>query len=431
MTGERSLRRLLATVPLAMMVGNTPIVAQQSDTAVIRVGLPVNPGVATLVEELTLGAGIDADEYRFTNAFVHGGANGMVFVVDARDPTGVGAFRSEVRQYDRTGKFVRAFGRFGQGPGEYTGHIADVRELPDGRVLLADARGLLVYSAAGEPLARWNAKALSVNSGMNILVDPRGFVSVYGGIPRDTLPYLHRFRFNGTVVDTTLAPDAVFPPAPRVGRTPLPFTPAYRVAWSPLGYFVTALTSRYAIDLRVPPTATRSASAAEWKPGDPVRSIRHAIPAVQVADEERADWRQSITMFNRNGRGDWSAWKWSGPDVPKVKPPLRNLYVDMDGRFWVELSQPSQLNRSVAIPATPKEAGSVVARQRWTEPMVFDVFEPSGTYVGRVRFPDGVGVSALGPRAGYTIQGDTVWAVSRGQDDVPFVKRYRIKWRDQ
>jgi hypothetical protein len=103
----------------------------------------------------------------------------------------------------------------------------------------------------------------------------------------------------------------------------------------------------------------------------------------------------------------------------------------MGGRVWVQLSQAGQLNRSIAVPTTPKKAGNPGALGRWAEPLVFDVFEPSGTYVGRVRFPDGVGVSALGPKAAFTIQGDTVWAVSRGQDDVPFVKRYRIKWRSE
>jgi hypothetical protein len=426
-------------VAALILAQSAPLNAQRSDTTVVQAAGPRHPGVAALVEELTLGNGIDADEYRFTNAFVHGGANGMVYVVDVRDPTNVGAFRSDVRQYDRAGKFVRAFGRTGQGPGEYTGHIADVGELPDGRVVLADAQGLLVYSATGEPLARWNAKALSANAGMTILVDPAGFVSVYGGIPGDTLPYIHRFRFNGTAVDTTLAPDAIFAPAPRVGLAMLPYGPRHVATWSPLGYFVTALTSRYAIDLRVPPISTgnstrrvsiRGAAAAPlWRPGDPVRSIRHSVPAVHVQEDERRDWRQSITMFNRNGRGTWRTWEWSGPDVPRVKPPLRNLHVDTHGRIWVQLSQPSQLNKSVAIPTNVKEAGDIAARHRWTEPLVFDVFEPGGTYVGRVRFPDGVGVSALGPKAAFTIKDDTVWAVSRDHDDVPHVKRYRIDWR--
>lgn len=411
---------------LTIVPAFAPLAAQLSDTAVLRAGAPLHQGVGTLVEELTLGNGSDADEYRFTNAFVYGGRNGTVYVTDLRDPTNVGDFRSDVRQYDRTGNFVRAFGRIGQGPGEYTGGVADVQELPDGRVLLSDGRGVLVYSPTGEPLARWKAQASSANMGSRILVDRAGFVSVYSRQPGEPARYLHRFRFDGIPVDVTPATDA-FPAQERVGRAILPFTPRYVTTWSPLGYFVTARTSTYAIDLRMPRASPAGTTGAPiWRPGDPVRSIRHSTAVVPVQDAERADWRQSVTMFNRYGRGN-SEWTWEGPDIPREKPPLRDLYVDVDGRIWVQLSQPARLNPSIPTPREPTgEIGA--ARHRWLEPLVFDVFEPSGRYVGRVRFPDGVGDTMLGPKIGFAIQGDTAWAVSYDQDDVPIVKRYRIRW---
>src|SRR5688500_11969295 len=81
--------------------------AQRSDTTVIRVGAPQHRGVATLVEELTLGNGSTAEEYQFTHAFIFPGRDGSVFIVDVQDPHNVGDFRSAVRQYDRAGKFVR------------------------------------------------------------------------------------------------------------------------------------------------------------------------------------------------------------------------------------------------------------------------------------------------------------------------------------
>ncbi len=424
----------LATLGTALSAGTAN--AQRSDTTVVRATAPVHRGVATLVEEVTLGAGSDAAEYRFTNAFLYGGRDGSVYVVDLADPTMVGDFRSAVRQYDRAGKFVRAFGRIGQGPGEYTGAVGDVQELPDGRVLLSDGRGILVYSSTGEPLGRWSAQASSINFGSRIFVDPAGFVSVYGRQPGDNGKYLHRFRTDGSRVDVTPATDG-FPAAVRIGRAILPFTPRYVAPWSPLGYFVTARTSTYAIDLRVAPATrdeTRVTDVARpnatapslWRPGDAVRSIRHSTDVVRVQAAERDDWRQSVTMFNRHGRGN-SAWTWEGPDVPREKPPLRELHVDATGRIWAQLSQPARLNPAVPPPTEP--TGEIaVARHRWVEPMVFDVFEPTGRYLGRVRFPDGVGDTLLGPKIGFAIQGDTVWAVSYDQDDVPIVKRYRINW---
>ena len=52
---------------------------------------------------------------------------------------------------------------------------------------------------------------------------------------------------------------------------------------------------------------------------------------------------------------------------------------------------------------------------------MFDVFEPSGSFVGRVQAPPNVALAIT--------KGDYVWAVSRNDDDVAFVKRYRINWR--
>jgi hypothetical protein len=55
------------------------------------------------------------------------------------------------------------------------------------------------------------------------------------------------------------------------------------------------------------------------------------------------------------------------------------------------------------------------------EPSIYDVFEPDGTLVGRVRLPDDMTL--------HNMRGDTVWGVTKDADDVPTVRRYRIAWR--
>jgi hypothetical protein len=71
------------------------------------------------------------------------------------------------------------------------------------------------------------------------------------------------------------------------------------------------------------------------------------------------------------------------------------------------------------------EPGEVPERT-WIEPVAFDVFEPDGRYLGMVRAPEGFATS---PRP--FIRGDTVWAVVRGELEVPYVTRFHIQHRDE
>jgi hypothetical protein len=58
---------------------------------------------------------------------------------------------------------------------------------------------------------------------------------------------------------------------------------------------------------------------------------------------------------------------------------------------------------------------------RFREPVVFDVFEPDGRYLGRVDAPEGFSVF---PQPIF--RGDRIWAVLRDELDVAYVVRYRI-----
>ena len=426
-------RSRLVSVTIASLVIAAPaeIEGQRSDTVVVRADAPRYPGVGNLVEEVTVGAGSTADEYQFTAVRLWSAPDGGVFVVDVGNPLAAGPpYRVSVRRYDRTGRFLRAYGRPGQGPGEFRSFIRCVQNVPDGRVLILDTPGIHVYSAAGEFLDLWPVTPAA----SRIAVDPAGFVLVTGDSqtyrrPRSEhpQPFLQRLRMDGASQDAPPAPLAGFPGMARIGTGFLPFAPRHVAVWSPLGYFVTANTAAYAVDLRLP--RSPGSSAASWTQGDPVRSIRRAVAATPVAADERSDWRQSLTMRHRANRSTPN-WEWTGPDIPQVKPHIRDLFVSDEARIWVKVSQPGRLDRSVAIrttPATPQERNEIDAERRWREPTVFDVFEPTGAYVGRIRFPDD-GAQPGFPHPGYVIRGDTVWSAVHDSDGVPSVKRYRVKW---
>ena len=69
-----------------------------------------------------------------------------------------------------------------------------------------------------------------------------------------------------------------------------------------------------------------------------------------------------------------------------------------------------------------RDGGNPNARPpvRWREPVAFDLFESDGTYLGRVRAPQGFSIwpTPVSDR-------DQVWAVVRDELDVQYVVRFR------
>jgi hypothetical protein len=434
----------LAIPGVCLILATSTIAAQQpSDTIVRRASAPRHPGIAELVPEVSIGMLNGPAEYLFTNIhIILPMPDGAVLIADvpiramSGRAAGGGGPATFIRWYDAGGRFVRPLGRHGLGPGEYV-NPAGLARLPDGRILLRDAslHRINVYAPGGEPLATWriDEPANHTSSGTDrLMVDHAGIIYLRdrARLPRErgaplssTLgrEALIRLRPDGTVIDTLagpVLPDVSLPTlrASRPGRSiglAVPFAPWGTWEWSPLGYFVTGVSNRYAIDLRIPPRTGATARPPTWRPGDPVVSIRRQVAPVEVGNAERAAHRARIVASLRETD---PRWEWTGPDVPRVKPAFRRILIGNDGRIWVDVSLPSE-NVTPPAGADPRYEESVPFRQ----PRIFEVFEPDGTWLGRVRVPDQIRLHA--------IQGDVVWGETRDADDVPSAVRYRVDWR--
>jgi hypothetical protein len=427
----------------------------RSDTIVKSVTVPRNRGIASLVSEMKIGgSAATADEYIFSGVQeVRPLTDGSLLVIDRGGNTSVFA-----RVYDSNGKYVRTLGRYGEGPGEYTAP-SGLGELPDGRILIRDSRGgrIAVFAKDGRAAQFYSSNFNGTSSGPDfITVGANGVIYVRMAL-RSATPGqpsqsgFVRLRLDGTVIDTIPAPvfPDVGPPALSASRTvnggtssasqAVPFAPAMLWQLSPKGYFVTANTGRYAIDMRIPRSgASGNGSVPTWKEGDPIVSIRRQTQPVAVNDAERAERRKQIEERLRDLD---PGWNWTGPDIPRVKPPISSVRFGLDGRMWVQLSTPSErfdpekepAPRSSSIGGGGAGVGSgaggggasQVAGPRtqttWREPRLFDLFEPDGTYVGQVGVPFSVTVLAR--------KGDYVWGVTRDADDVQTLHRFRITWR--
>jgi hypothetical protein len=424
----------IAALPARDLAIRSPTI-QRSDTIVRVAGEPVHPGMATVVEEISIGGPNATAESSFVGIQeLMIGRDGSAFLMD-----GGSGHTTFVRQYDPNGRPLHTFGRKGQGPGEFN-VPSGLAQLADGKVILyAGALGRInVYSAAGDPVEQW---IIGRDQGVTSLsVDPAGTIAgriqVLRGSGRAATTRLERFapameRMNigGTVLDTVTQPD--LPPITVLeARTSgafvtvflVPYSPAPFAEWSRLGYYVMGTTSRYAINLYVPRAGAAPSAlggrqpglAPAWKPGDPIISIRRSVATVPVSAVERSE-RRDVVVRQIGGRKVERL-----PEIPGVKPAFKYVRVGDDGRIWVNVSKPSERlgpreSRNSQAPASSQTA--------WREPNVFDVFEPNGVYLGEVAFPDNVQLYS------NAMRGDVVWAVARDDDGVPVVKRYRVVWR--
>ncbi|MEX2281480.1 MAG: 6-bladed beta-propeller [Gemmatimonadota bacterium] len=426
----------VAGVLIAAVSGSLSSQQQRSDTTVRMASRPVHAGVATLVPEISIGELDGAEEYLFGQiADLTVARDGSIYLFDRQVPA--------LRKYDVNGKFVKTFGRKGQGPGEYLSG-GGLGVLPDGRVLLWDTGNwrINVYSPAGELLTHWATPSgmggnVTVVTQQSLLVDTAGFVYLRQNIRPARVEgqplgagrqvWIKR-KADGTVVDTVESPR--FDHTPRTLSATLnsaggsasssanvPFDPQADWAISPHGYIISGFPQRYAFEI------VRS--------GQPIVSIRREIKADPVSAAEKKEARDRIET---NMRRTDPKWSWNGPDIPGVKPFYVDLLVGQDGRIWVARNGTTAAG---GFSSTTSGGGSVGAsrprpqdsdRSRITgrstppaSPVLYDLFEPNGVYVGQLQVPARTTL--------YARRGDHAWGVVYDDDDVATVKRFRIAWR--
>jgi hypothetical protein len=375
------------------------------DTIVVRTLSGSEWGAARLVEELRVGRvdGADHEMFGRVGALAVGPA-GEILVYDAQ--------ATALRRFAADGAYLGTVGRPGSGPGEYR-NVAGVAVLEDGRIVVNDFGNgrYSVFGPDGAPLGMWPVRpSMAAMRPLHTTADGSVFLHDLrlreGPAPPEEI--LVRLDGSGQPRDTVLIPDTDYRPPGLEVRTEhgamgmvVPFAPTRHWSVTADGDLVTMIGDRYAVDVR-----RRDGS---------VLRITRAVDAVPVSAEERTAEEARVTERFRRSVEEWH---WDGPAIPDTKPPVQWLHTGQDGSIWARVAQPGS-----AVPEPDRSAG---ARSFVREPLVFDVFEPDGTFLGQVHGPDGL---QLQP---YPVMGpDHVWAVMQDRDGVSFVARLRIVRGDE
>lgn len=367
---------------------------------------------AQLVPQVSIGMFDGPEEYIFGNVVsLAMGPDGTIYVMDRQVPA--------LRVYNADGSYRTTFGRGGEGPGEYKQPDGGLNVLSDGRVVLRDPGNarIQVFSPEGESVDTWRIRG-NFNTSRRmvvdqedrshalILLDPEASVT-------DWRTGLVQINPDGTAGDTLVIPDTPWE-EPTIEATHVdgeggtsmtvngvPFGPTENAVLSPMGYFVHGISKDYAITLlREDQFALR---------------IEKGFSPVAVAGGERDEEEASAI---RNMRYTDPNWRWNGAPIPNEKPPYSRFYAGEDGTLWVRIHQPA---RKVGDPSfDPSDPDALP--DEWKEPMLFDVFDEEGVFLGAVRAPDGL---SRWPQPVFTK--DWVLGVVRDQFDVQTVVRFRVE----
>jgi hypothetical protein len=152
--------------------------------------------------------------------------------------------------------------------------------------------------------------------------------------------------------------------------------------------------------------------------GGKLVTVQRAYSPVPLGAAERKEWEAYADYFFAREQAERPrpGIQHSAPvraEIPAVKPAIRDLSVDRDGRVWLDVYTAAEKRN---IP--PRAKGDARPQLTWRERSTFDVFATAGTYLGRVTLP-----------AEYQMldaRGDRIWTLTTGPDDEERIVVFRI-----
>jgi hypothetical protein len=286
-----------------------------------------------------------------------------------------------VVEFDSGGKFIRSFGRQGDGPGEFrSGMIAIVRDT----IVVQDAQAarMSLFDTGGRFLRSFHSECCFMGQ---MQTDTAGLIYVHT-FPKhresDDVAFI-RFRLDGTTKDTVELHSSrteqrwVFARGGMRASYNIPYAPSFFGHPDGFGGALSGWTGDF--QLAVLP---------EWKDSSRIFSLR--IDPMPLSSGLRDS---AVTIYQKNPQLAGIA---KVSDIPDHAPAFTWVSRDPAGDFWVQ----SGLRRSPRL----------------------DLFDPSGVYLGRVAPPKGALTTG-------SWAGDRVYVEGADENDVPVIYVYRLQRR--
>jgi hypothetical protein len=292
---------------------------------------------------------------------------GNIYVLDSQPPF--------VRVSDESGAFERTIGQKGQGPGEMEGP-ACLQITPAEEVMVYDylTRRLIFFSLKGLYLRQ--SSTATVTPFTYLKMDSRGNYVADLLLPPPAGQEVAKFSSDMKPIATIAKIESHYK-----DREIDVLAPTILFDLTPGGDLVWARSDSYIMYILDPA-------------GRVIKRIQKEYEAYDVTEE----YKKSITQRFMGLDSSRQTWKLN---FAKSFPPMRGLYVDEEGRIFVETYEP------------------VLGRKGWT---CFDVFDSEGRFMAK--FP----IKRSGSQQ-YIWKNGCLYRVEQDEEGYQKVVRYRVTWQ--
>lgn len=329
------------------------------------VKFPGVPSIVTLREDLVIGKNQKKEDYWFfmlTSLDVDEFGN-----IYTLDPKAI-----KIRIFDKSGKLIKAFGRKGQGPGEFQGP-AWLKIMPENILVVYDVLNhrFTYMTLDGKILKTVNAAKLPRG---RLIIDAKGYI------------YLNKIgRWPGGVdelvkIDPSLNVIIKFNSFEKAmePHTINPFSIGYYFALSKENNLIWLLSSTYDIHIVDPDGKTLK------------RIIKDYTP-VKISEEDKAKYLQE-EISHASGLRSYIKF-------PKYYPIASGLFIDEQNRIYVRTFEKNDQSD-----------------------LYYDIFNAEGRYISRFSLNEKEKVFVVKNSRIYCI-------IKENEEGIPLIKRYKMEWK--